>query len=99
MVLPSIYKGRRLLKYEQLDLDEKFGILSSKMYFLVAVFCGATYAVFVLYITYKLLRFGHRDKRLPPGPQTLPILGNLHLMPSSGLHRKHVTDPYLTLEY
>lgn len=38
---------------------------------------------------YKLLAIGSRDKRLPPGPPTLPILGNLHLVPKTGLGLKY----------
>lgn len=32
------------------------------------------------YFVFKLLRYGHREKHLPPGPPTLPILGNAHLL-------------------
>ncbi|KAF2727830.1 cytochrome P450 oxidoreductase-like protein [Polyplosphaeria fusca] len=42
----------------------------------------------LLYVLYKLLRFGNRDKRLPPGPPTVPILGNAHMIPPGGLHYK-----------
>ncbi|PPQ93153.1 hypothetical protein CVT25_010777 [Psilocybe cyanescens] len=35
----------------------------------------------VAWLTFKLLRFGRRDKNLPPGPPTIPILGNVHLLP------------------
>ncbi|KIX97095.1 uncharacterized protein Z520_07209 [Fonsecaea multimorphosa CBS 102226] len=37
---------------------------------------------------YFLLRIGSRDKGLPPGPPTLPILGNLHLVPKTSLALK-----------
>jgi hypothetical protein len=47
----------------------------------IPILCG-------LFLVYKLLRFGHRDKRLPPGPPTIPVLGNAHLIPSHGLHLK-----------
>ncbi|SLM39186.1 cytochrome p450 [Lasallia pustulata] len=36
--------------------------------------------------TVKLLRVGRRPAGYPPGPPTLPILGNLHLMPSRDPH-------------
>ncbi|KAI3322745.1 cytochrome P450 2D18 [Xylariaceae sp. AK1471] len=32
---------------------------------------------------------GSRKKPLPPGPPTLPFLGNLHLVPKSGLHLRY----------
>ncbi|KAK9415055.1 putative Cytochrome P450 [Seiridium unicorne] len=34
----------------------------------------------------KLLRIGQRPAGLPPGPPTIPILGNLHLMPDHDVH-------------
>ncbi|KAI1104962.1 cytochrome P450 2D18 [Jackrogersella minutella] len=34
---------------------------------------------------------GSRGKSLPPGPPTLPFLGNMHLMPRTGIHLKYTT--------
>lgn len=53
---------------------------------------------------YRLLQVGKRDKRLPPGPLTIPILGNAHQIPLTGLGKKLIffynlylrfTDVYL----
>ncbi|KAI0911773.1 cytochrome P450 oxidoreductase [Ustulina deusta] len=42
--------------------------------------------VVVLFGAWSLLRTNHRDSRLPPGPPTLPIVGNEHLIPKSNAH-------------
>ncbi|CAI4213213.1 unnamed protein product [Parascedosporium putredinis] len=39
-------------------------------------------------LVYKLLQVGKRDPRMPKGPPTLPIIGNAHQIPASGLYRK-----------
>jgi hypothetical protein len=46
-------------------------------------------ASILLYGFIKTIRIGHRDKRLPPGPPTLPILGNLHQIPITGMYKKY----------
>lgn len=40
------------------------------------------------FLAFKILAFGSREKHLPPGPPTLPILGNAHLIPSRGVYTK-----------
>jgi hypothetical protein len=43
-----------------------------------------------LYIVFKLARFGSREKHLPPGPPTYPIIGNAHLAIDKDLYKRSV---------
>ncbi|KAF1994944.1 cytochrome P450 [Amniculicola lignicola CBS 123094] len=45
-------------------------------------------ALTVLYGIFKLLRFGRREKHLPPGPPTYPIIGNAHLAVDKDLYKR-----------
>src|SRR5882762_3629963 len=47
-------------------------------------------ALAVIYGLYRVLQVGKRDPRMPKGPPTLPILGNVHQIPSSGLYKQYV---------
>jgi hypothetical protein len=42
--------------------------------------CAIGGSVLVLYCIIALLLVGRRPKDIPPGPPTVPILGNLHLV-------------------
>ena len=43
--------------------------------------------------TFLLTRVGSRERRLPPGPPTVPVLGNLHIFPTEFAHYKYVISP------
>lgn len=36
---------------------------------------------------YRILQIGKRDPRMPIGPPTLPIIGNAHQIPSTGVYK------------
>ncbi|KAF2866696.1 cytochrome P450 [Massariosphaeria phaeospora] len=42
-----------------------------------------------IYVIFKLARFGSREKHLPPGPPTYPIVGNAHLVVDKDLYKRH----------
>lgn len=44
----------------------------------------------VMLVVYRVLQIGKRDPRMPPGPPTIPILGNAHIIPRTGLFKQSV---------
>nr|UPH69770.1 putative cytochrome p450 protein [Neofusicoccum parvum] len=49
-------------------------------------FFAVSLFLFVLAIIVSALRIGKREKNLPPGPPTIPLLGNEHLIPKADGH-------------
>ncbi|EEB95713.1 hypothetical protein MPER_05275 [Moniliophthora perniciosa FA553] len=43
---------------------------------------------FLAWLVLKIVRVGRRESYLPPGPPTIPILGNLHVFPTASPHIK-----------
>ncbi|OBT81397.1 hypothetical protein VE02_09805 [Pseudogymnoascus sp. 03VT05] len=54
----------------------------------MAVIFVAAVAAFALLLTYAVAFVGQRERNIPNGPPTLPIIGNLHQMPKKGAHFK-----------
>ncbi|KAG6358346.1 hypothetical protein INS49_014230 [Diaporthe citri] len=48
----------------------------------------ATVVVLLSALLWRILQSGKRDPRMPPGPPTLPLIGNAHLIPNRGFHKK-----------
>ena len=55
----------------------------------VLILAGSSFAVYAIALCLKI---GRRDSALPPGPPTVPLLGNLHMLPSDYMYLKYVIE-------
>lgn len=55
------------------------------MYDYRVIACAATFTAVIYYYAARCLQVGRRPRDYPPGPPTLPVLGNLHLASGSDL--------------
>lgn len=51
-------------------------------------FYGIASALLLLAAVWRLSRIGKRHPRMPPGPPTVPLLGNALQIPKTGLGKK-----------
>lgn len=51
---------------------------------------GLVLLLLVILLVVRAYRSGSREHGLPPGPPTLPVIGNLHMYPAARAHLKYV---------
>jgi hypothetical protein len=51
---------------------------------------GTVVLATVLYFVYRLSQVGKRKANMPPGPPTVPILGNALQIPVSGFYKQYL---------
>ncbi|KAJ6482546.1 cytochrome P450 [Mycena sanguinolenta] len=54
----------------------------------MAILLSVPLGVLCIVVLWKITQVGSRETGLPPGPPTLPFVGNLHLLPTQFIHYK-----------
>jgi hypothetical protein len=52
---------------------------------------GTLALAITIYIVYNLSQMGKRKPHMPPGPATIPILGNALQIPTTGLYKQYLS--------
>lgn len=55
----------------------------------MSLLIATTVVIFALWIINRIHKIGSREQGLPPGPPTLPLIGNLHLLPKTRTYSKY----------
>lgn len=58
---------------------------------------SAVLVLCLVWVFNQLRRVGSREHGLPPGPPTIPLLGNLHIFPTSFAHEKSVRSFFVDI--
>lgn len=61
------------------NLEQRMALLSFTVLFVI-----------VVWVVNYVRKIGSREQGLPPGPPTLPFIGNLHIYPTTHAHIKYV---------